>query len=94
MTYSLLLTLLLSIAAPTNGLPVDLRTSTADILTTRGEAKSDGKGLSDEAIISIAVPIGLSIIGVATRIKRNHAARERKAKPKRKVHRRWYQSRC
>ena len=54
MTYPRLLILLLSFAAHTNGLPVDPRTNTTDILTTRGEAKSDGKGLSDEAIIGIA----------------------------------------
>jgi hypothetical protein len=87
------LPLLLSFAAHVAGLPLNSPSGnySRTILTIREEAKSDS-GLSNEAIISIAVPIGIFVIGVATRIKRNHA-RERKAKPQRKVHRRWYRSR-
>ena len=100
MAYPLLLILLLSFAAYTNGLPVDLRTSTTDILTTRGEAKSDGKGLSDEAIIGIAAifaSIFLFILGLvlaAPRIRIFGCCGQRKTrKTRQKLHRGWYRSR-
>lgn len=85
--------LLLLLAVHTNGLP--LNSSSEDysktILTIREEPKSDSD-LSNEAIISIAVPVGLFIVGLATRIKRKRG-REEKAKSQRKVHNGWWRSR-
>lgn len=98
MTYPLLL--VLSFAAHINGLPIDLRTSTTDILTTRGEAKSDGKGLSDEAIIGIAAIFAsiflfiLSLVLAAPRIRIFGSCGQRKTtKTRQKIHRGWYRSR-
>ena len=100
MTYPLLLILLLSFAVHTNGLPIDLCTGTSDILTTRGEAKSDGKGLSDEAIIGIAAifaSIFLFILGLvlaAPRIRIFGCCGQRETtRTRQKLHRGWYRSR-
>ncbi|KAG9199559.1 hypothetical protein G6514_008418 [Epicoccum nigrum] len=100
MTYPLVFILLLSFAAHTNGLPIDLRTGTPDILTTRGEAKSEGKGLSDEAIIGIAAifaSIFLFILGLVLAAPRTNIFRccgQRKAtKTRQKPHHGWHRSR-
>ena len=100
MTYPLLLVLLLSVAAPTNGLPIDLRTGTTpDILTTRGEAKTDGKCLSDEAIIGIAAifaSIFLFILGLALAAPRTRTrifGQRKTTKTEQQLHRGWYRSR-
>jgi hypothetical protein len=103
MTYPPLLILVLSFAAHTNGLPIDLRTGVPDILITRGEAKSNGKGLSDEAIIGIAAIfasillfiLGLALAAPQTRTRISGCCGQRKTpKTRQKLHRRWPQSRC